>query len=215
MKRWIVTVVILLLLPSVVHATAQQPDRIEVDGKVFYLQTNPLESYLKSIEWEVPEQAIISSANWRGYLASWRLESGYLVLADVSIEVEDETKARRTKRVSYLNELFPEQSHIQAKWYSGALVIAYGELVNYVHMGYGSTFEKYQIISVREGEIIDHLFLTLAEFEAYREEKFKAFQQTELYKEQFIELTEGEHDWTEEKANGFLFSYYAEKYLSQ
>jgi len=215
MKRWIVTVAILLLLPSVVHATAQQPDRIEVDGKVFYLHTNPLEEYLKSIEWEIPEQVIISSANWRGYVASWRLESGYLVLDDVEIRIEDETKDQGTKRVSYLNELFPEQSHIPAKWYSGALVIAYGELVNYVHMGYGSTYEKYQIISVREGEIIDHLFLTLAEFEAYREEKFKAFQQTELYKEQFIDLTEGEHDWTEEQANGFLFSFYAEQYLSQ
>lgn len=215
MKRWIVTVAILLLLPSVAHATAQQPDKIEVDGKVFYLHTNPLEGYLKSIEWEIPEQAIISSANWRGYVASWRIESGYLVLAEVSIRVEDETNERRSKRVSYLNELFPEQSSVPAKWYSGALVIAYGELVNYVHMGYGSTFEKYQIISVKEGEIVDHLFLSLAEFEAYRDEKFKAFQQTELYKEQFADLTEGEHDWTAEQANGFLFGYYAEKYLSQ
>lgn len=215
MTRWIVTAFILLLLPSVAHATAQEPDRIEVDGKVFYLQTNPLEVYMKSIEWEAPEQAIISSANWRGYVATWRIESGYLVLDDVEIRVEDETKDRGTKRISYLEELFPSRSSIPVKWYSGALVIAYGELVNYVHMGYGSTFEKYQIISVEEGKVIDHLFMTIDEFETYRNQKFKAFQQTELYKEQLKDLTEGEYDWTKEQANSYLLSFYAEQYLSQ
>ena len=62
--------VISLMLPGVACATAQVPDTIRIDGEEYDLNTNPLNAYLEGVRWDRPENIVISSANWRGYIAS-------------------------------------------------------------------------------------------------------------------------------------------------
>lgn len=46
---------------------------------------------------------------------------------------------------------FPEK--VFAQWYSGTLRIPQGELLKYVHMGYGSTYERDLLLDVQWGVV--------------------------------------------------------------
>lgn len=195
-------------------ATAQIPDSIEINNVKYRLNTNPLEKYLAEKKWVKPENASISSANWRGYLASWKIEAGNMLLEDVTIRISEKYSNEPRKTVSILNTLFPNKNWIIATWYSGALIVPYGEMTNYVHMGYGSSYEKYMILRVSKGVVIEHLNLVAAEFETYKRRKFQEFKESKKFKEDLEKLMSDQHNWTEDQALDFMQSYYAEYYLS-
>lgn len=195
------------------NATAQIPDAIAIKDIQYRLNTNPLDKYLAEIRWERPEYASISSANWRGYLASWKIDAGNMLLIDVTIEIYNEAEERHETK-SILYELFPDSNSIKARWYSGALIIPHGEMTNYVHMGYGSSYESYIVIRIKDGVVVDYQDFAGSEFEKYKEKKFQAFKETLDFQKQLNELTTGEYDWSEEEALNFMQSFHAEYYLS-
>ncbi|MDP5138604.1 hypothetical protein ORJ04_21895 [Rheinheimera baltica] len=214
MIRQVLTILFLLFLSARAEATAQSPDKILINGEEFSLNTNPLESFLQSVNWEPPEEAVIWSSNWRGYLATWEIKNESLVLVNMTIEIDSDPSKDKRERRCIIETVFPEKKQVVADWFNGALIIPDGEMTNYVHMGYGSTYEKYQIINIKSGSVIGHLNMSHSEFLAYRDKKFQAFKQTEMFKAEFINLVDGEYDWSEEQALEFMQSYYAEHYLS-
>ena len=215
MIRKISLIFFTLFIATQVFATAQSPDEITVEAETFYLNTNPLTPYLKKIEWEIPKEAAIWSSNWRGYIAEWEIRNNSLYLSDVTIEVMDKSDALERSRKSILVDIFTKKEEVVAEWYSGALIIPDGSQVDYVHMGYGSTYEKYQIFRIHKGEVVDHKHLSLDEFRKYKDTKFSDFRKTDLFKKEYTDLTEGEYDWSEEEAVNFMRSFYAEYYLAQ
>jgi len=40
------------------------------------------------------------------------------------------------------------------KWFTGKLRVPQGELLQYVHMGYSSTYEKELVITVEAGKVV-------------------------------------------------------------
>ncbi|WP_444898098.1 hypothetical protein [Microbulbifer sp. SSSA005] len=213
MLHRILSGLILLVFSLACLATAQRPDIIIIDDKELRLNTNPLESYLKGINWKPPEEAAIWSSNWRGYVASWEIKDKHLLLSDITIELNSDSHEDR-KRKSILNEIFPAKTEVVAEWYSGVLIVPDGEMTNYIHMGYASTYEAYQILRINNGVVIEHMRMTEQEFRLYKNKKFEKFKESEQFKKEFENLTNGEHDWSEEEAIGFMRSYYAEYYLS-
>ncbi|WP_154659593.1 hypothetical protein [Arenimonas composti] len=210
MVRWLL--VLALLLPGVAAATAQEGDRIRLDGKEFWLQTEPLEEWIKAQGWRPPEAAMISSSNWRGYIAEWTVEEGQLVLVDAWIRVRGRSEEFSMQQQSIREDLFPAMPRVVADWYSGAILIPDGELVDYVHLGYGSTFDHYQLLIVEHGRVVEYLSLDRAAFEAYREERFAAFSRSAAFAEVWTRF--GDQDWTDEEKLDFIRAFYAEQYLS-
>lgn len=216
MKRFLVLLTVLLAMLSwhgLALATAQEGDRIMVDGESRFLQTEPLAPHLKRIEWRPPEKAAISSANWRGYLAHWAIEDERLVLQDVTMRMHGE-EPREITTVSILGSLFPDDSRVVATWYSGALVIPEGKVINYQHLGYGSTFERYQVFRITDGVVTEHRRLTGAEFEDYKKQKWDNYRKTDHYREAYEDLRSSQDDWSEALIEEFLMGYYAEHYLN-
>ncbi len=214
MTRYVVAVLmaLALLVPMRANATAQIPDRIRIDGVEHALNTNPLEPVLRDSKWRPPADAAISSANWRGYLADWEVADGQLVLRDVTIRVFDGSSGRSR---SILGELFPEAAApVPADWYSGALIIPEGKVTKYVHMGYGSTYERYQVLRIKAGRVVEHLRMTQDGFERYREQKFDAFKRTDAYRAAFAKIGKDYPQMPEALRQDFLKSFYAEEYLS-
>ncbi|MCT6699970.1 hypothetical protein [Rheinheimera sp. 4Y26] len=195
-------------------ATAQTPDAIEINHVKYRLNTNPLEKYLTEIKWEPPKEASISSANWRGYVASWKIEAGNLLLTDVTISVISKTKEHSYDDLSILNSILPNKKEIIAYWYSGVLIIPHGKITNYVHMGYGSSYEKYIVLRINRGVIIEHLDLVETEFETYKRRKFQIFKETAKFQENLKNLMSDEYNLSEYEALEFMQSFYAEYYLS-
>ncbi|WP_447940656.1 hypothetical protein [Pseudoxanthomonas mexicana] len=202
------------LAPSV-KATAQLSDLLIVKGKEFALNTNPLEAELQKKQWTPPANAVITSANWRGYLATWEIRDDKLFLKDVTITVSDPKEERGMTRKRITGDLYPGAAEVFADWYTGALIVPDGEMTRYVHMGYGSSFDHYQVFRVHAGKVVEHLSMTGAEFEAYKERKFAAFRKTDAYAKAYADFRKEAPDLSKAHAEDFIRSYFAETYLSQ
>lgn len=230
-----------LFLAGAARGTAQEPDILIVDGKVEYLNTNPLADWLALNPKALPGSDEISSSNWRGYIATWEVAGGKLWLRRVDVMRAQGTVKRTVSVMTFdkngklvegapkeeemtnyvrhdvRSEMFPNRGDVVADWYSGTLIVPKGEVVNYVHMGYGSTFERYTVIWVRRGEVTRQLDLRADQFMELRKQRFKAYQQTDEYKQQLAQTVKqfgGEKAKDVAQAEDFLFEFYAERYLS-
>ena len=157
MRRLLVALIFTALLPAAAAATAQAPDVIHYEGKKQMLFTNPLESYFKKDERPKFQigPASMSTANWRGYVATWRIEDDALYLVALDSWICKDLRPENCKRAD-LGELFGEKyvdGKVKADWFTGDLRIPDGERLRYVHMGYGSIYERDIILSVAAGRI--------------------------------------------------------------
>lgn len=202
-----------LVLGQAVHATAQIPDSIRIDGKDYALNTNPLSQNPKLVDWNPPTDATRSTANWRGYVASWEIRDGGLLLTDVKISTYDEVSKQYGVR-SVSTDFVPAVP-APAEWYTGALIIPDGEMEEYVHMGYASTYSHYRIYRIRAGRVLEALSLSRAEFEAYRARKFAEFQKTEEYRKALEESLARRGDMSRKETVEFLRQFYSEQYLAR
>lgn len=206
--------IIALFAPAMALATAQMPDRIRIDNVDHALNTNPLDSQLAAKEWKPPKDAVISSANWRGYTAAWAIADDQLVLEDATVRMPG-TEPGDYVAKSILAEIFPSApTPVVAKWYSGALIVPDGEVTHYVHMGYGSSYERYQVLRIAEGLVIERLKLSGDEFERYKAEKFEAFTHTQEFRDSLDALRKEADGLDDEQLLDFMKSFFAERYLS-
>lgn len=147
-----------LLFAGLIFATAQEPDKILINGTEKMLLTNPLEDYYSDPEKRprfMIEPFMTSSGNWRGYVATWEIDDGKLFLKKInSWFCEGETK--ESCRQVELAVIFPEKvldGRVAANWFSGDLRIPDGKQLQYVHMGYGSTYERDIFYNVKDGKV--------------------------------------------------------------
>lgn len=124
--------------------TAQIRDTIIYNSQEYSLATEPLRSYLEAKGIEYPST---STGNYRGYIASWEVIDNKLYLTHIKIpeflsEMDSEAN------------LFPGEEKTFAEWYTGRLRIPYGELLEYVHQGYGSVYEKELYLRFLNGNLL-------------------------------------------------------------
>ena len=187
-------------------ATAQAPDLIKVDGSTYDLLTNPLTPFLVEHAGCLPETDIISTGNYRGYIAMWAIRGGKLFVEDVTVPASD-------RDLPAMRALFGDEAPRAATWFSGHLIIATGELVEYVHLGYGSTYGSYIVATVIEGQVRERRTLSRAEFEAFRRAQFEAFRKTPEYRAE-VEAVNGKGA-VDKQTEMFFFAVAAEEYLSR
>lgn len=180
--------VALLMIPAYALATAQYPDKIIYKGKEYRLHTNPMEAFFEKHPNRRPEGGVISSALWRGYVATFEISNGSLVLRDIEIEVPNPDKEHDYVFKSVLEKVVPRGEILTIDWFSGLLVLPQGKVVNYVHMGYGSTFERYTLLAVKNGIFNSERKFTFKEYEAFKDRQFRAFKKTEEYKRLVADL---------------------------
>lgn len=150
--------------------TAQAPDILILDGKEVPLFENPLEAFwpdgngrpnIEAVG--LPREEIITSSNnWRGYVAEWAIRGDRLFLTDLSRRcgipkwrawmkpwADDEYRSVPMELVLPGKEL-----PVFAEWYSGRLKIPQGKMTRYVHMGYGSEYERELLIEIKNGVVV-------------------------------------------------------------
>ena len=208
--RLVLTIILTLFLGLKVFATAQYPDRIIYNGKEYSLLSNPLESYFEKNPDKRPNDGIMSTALWRGYVATFEVRDNQLFLKDIEIEYQDTTskESYNYKWRSVINEVFPDQKNIKIDWLTGLLVIPHGKLVNYVHMGYGSTFKNYILLEIVKGDLKKEKHFKYKDYERFKEKQFQAFKQTEDYK--IIKADLQKDGNTDEFIDSFLRSFVTE-----
>jgi hypothetical protein len=155
----VILIALLWLSPAYAFATGQQPDVMIYKGKVYRLFANPLEEFFKDKKnrplFRV-EPNVVSTGNWRGYVATWTIENGFLYLVNIRAWICDELNEESCRRVK-LSKLFGRRyrnGKVKADWFSGELRMPEGKLRQYVHMGYGSVYERELILSVASGRVV-------------------------------------------------------------
>lgn len=208
--RTFLTIILTLFLGLKVFATAQYPDKIIYNGKEYNLHSNPLEAYFEKNPDKRPKGGIMSTALWRGYVATFEVKDKQLFLKDIEIEYQDTTskESYNYKWRSVINEVFPDLRSIKIYWLTGLLVIPHGKLVDYVHMGYGSTYRNYMLLEIDQGNLMKEKRFEYKEYERFKERQFQAFKKTEGYKKIKADLRKDGS--TEEFIDSFLQNFVIE-----
>ncbi len=207
MMRLLLTIIFTLFSGLKVFATAQFPDKINYNGKEYNLNSNPLEVYFEKNPNKRPKSEVRSSALWRGYVATFEIIDNQLFLKDIEIQYRDTTSkgSNNSNWKSVLNEVFDDQKNIQVDWYTGLLVLPQGKVVNYVHMGYGSTYQHYTILELNKGVLTQEKQFKSKAYEKFKEKQFQVFKQTEDYNKMKSDLLQKGN--SEEFIDSFLRSY--------
>jgi hypothetical protein len=128
--------------------TAQVSEKLLYEGKSIFLFSEPLSLYLmqNQIRFTSPH-----TANWRGYVGTWEIieADGAERLYLVGIEAHKDYETILT-----LPDLFPGFDKVFAHWFTGELRCPQGSLVEYVHMGYASTYEYELFLEFKQGVLV-------------------------------------------------------------
>jgi len=128
--------------------TAQSTEKLIYKGKNYSMCTQPLDDYFNICNIKF-EPKIICSALWRGYIGSWEIINDRLYLTGIQGNTHNYGKLK-------LTTFFPNFSErVFAHWYSGVIRLPVGKMLEYEHVGYGSTYEKDILIEVSKGVVIN------------------------------------------------------------
>ena len=159
MRKVIIILAIIFLLPISVSATSQDPDILIYKGRTYKLFANPLEPFFKNVK-DRPKfftsPGKISSGNWRGYVATWKIEDGFLYLVKIDSWICRKPASSACRKVN-LKRLFGRKyrgDKVRADWFSGDLRMPDGNQIQYVHMGYDSIYEREIILNVMSGKVV-------------------------------------------------------------
>ena len=111
-----------------VGATEQTGERLMVGDKAFGMQVLPLEQ--DSVLARLLHKRLsgrISTGLYRGYVGTWRLAEGKLLLEKIE-EYDPEYKLREVD-ISGIFDAYRENGRIVARWFSGTILAQRGELV--------------------------------------------------------------------------------------
>lgn len=126
--------------------TAQTGDELIYEGRKVCMSSEPLGDYFV-FSGNKPEFQITCTALWRGYIGTWEIINDRLYLVGLS-------EALMYGEEATVETIFPGYpDRVFAHWYTGTLRIQEGELLDYVHMGYASTYERDRFLKVEKGVI--------------------------------------------------------------
>jgi hypothetical protein len=127
--------------------TAQISERLIFEGQEVALLSNPLNDYF-ALGGSNPEFQSTSTALWRGYVGTWEILNDRLYLVELSGTLKSGDDAT-------LESVFPGfKDRVFAHWFSGRLRIPQGKRLEYVHMGYASTYERDVLLTLQNGVVL-------------------------------------------------------------
>jgi hypothetical protein len=138
--------------------TAQISEIVTYQDRQYTLLCTPLASYL-NLPGKGKPFRVESTALWRGYVGKWHVEDNRLYLVAIQGTFQDGSRAS-------LAGLFPDlatsasakdgsrPTRIFADWFTGTLRLADGELVNYVHGGFASSFAREIFMELEHGVVL-------------------------------------------------------------
>lgn len=204
MVKKIVLIIFVLLLPAAALATQQASDILHLDGKRYSLVTHwayqsPLEIFYSVSQYPYPFQRI-STGNYRGFVATWKIEDSTLYLTEITIP-------QYMRRDSYttdvpLQEIFFEHVGsygVHATWFTGIIRCYSEEEIVFIQIEDGTVSKIFPFERAVNSEE--------AEFTAiYDEYKAYTANQIDDNSQKFPTLTEEQYSQTSK----YIHTIYAE-----
>lgn len=124
--------------------TAQISESLTYKGETVSMCTEPLGAFF-NMGGANPGFVSNNSALWRGYIGKWEVLDDRLYLIDLRGMLDDGSQAN----IETVFPGFPDR--VFAHWYSGIIRIPQGKLLEYVHMGYASKYERDFLLMFENG----------------------------------------------------------------
>ena len=188
-------------------ATSQAPDKIIIENQEYDLLNNPLENYftrnpkldpiyggkIKMFNKYKTEiiPILFSTGNYRGYIATFKLENQSLKLVDIKIQ---NIESQKREYISVYKELFGDKNIILN--YSGILVIPIGDFLDSANFGYSYLYSRYRLITVKDDKILKDKEVNKEDYLKFKINQFIEYKKTNQYK---IELKEYYQNWQIDK----------------
>lgn len=173
-------------------ATGQEPDKIIINNKEYNLLNNPLEKYFtehpelhpiygseNTTKKNGKEKVVFigSTSNYRGYIATFKIESNILSVVDIRIM---NVNSKEHEYISVFKKIFDNRKVVLN--YSGILVIPTGKMLEAASFGYSSLHEKYRLISIQQDNVVKEKEIDKDDFIRFKVRQFIDFKKTEEYK---------------------------------
>jgi len=175
-----------LLSSAFVFATEQMGDTLFLNGKKYFTYTYPLQAFLLENLEKLPQSSdefFSDSGNRRGYLATWEIKEGHLVLTDIAtLHAVRRPGLLDIKYGSVMSKIFPGQKEVQADAFTGYLILLNGKHVDDIYAADTFLYEQYVILRVEQGVATSNLAIDTAGFIKFREAQFAAYKKTEDYR---------------------------------
>lgn len=127
--------------------TAQISERLIFEGQQVPLLSNPLKDFF-ALGGINPGFEFSSTALWRGYVGTWEVLNDRIYLVELRGTLKSGDDAT-------LESVFPGfKDRVFAHWFSGRLRIPQGKRLEYVHMGYASTYERDVLLTLQNGVVL-------------------------------------------------------------
>jgi len=209
--RLFLVLMLFIFLSKNTLATNQFPDILIYNGKEYTLPVYFYETYLEKYFEKHPDKrpnGIISSALWRGYVATYEVRDNKFLLKDIEIEVWKDSTNTSNGLVwkSVIFEVFPDTNHLKMDWVTELLVAPYGELIDSTVFDYKSAYSNYLLFEIDKGDIIHIENFNSKQFENFKSKQFQIFKETSEYKRLLNEETGGEPD--------MFFDYYLKSHIT-
>lgn len=169
------------------------PDYLIIDNDTLAIHSNPLEPYF--LKNPIKDGIITSSSTalWRGYIAYFKFNDGKLTVDNIytlSIVLNEQTGTHHEKLTSIYNDIFGDLKNFECDFFTGVLICPFGEILEYVHMGYSSIYENYKLIEVNNGNYIKEKVVDNDEFMKIKISHYEHFKKTPEYKKLLEETIE-------------------------
>ncbi len=157
MKKIIITFLACLGFISA-HATGQVHDKLSLDGQVWEVLMSPLQALSGQANEQflelLGERTFVSTANYRGYIAYWRVEKKGLYLEKVEMRQSDGS----IKQIDYnlLKTALKKYRHrgkIRAGWLTGLVEIGKGVGPFNPENPYAPSFAEKKTLNIKKGRI--------------------------------------------------------------
>lgn len=156
--------------------TAQFAEHLIYQGKELALCAEPLGSFLESAASTLKFHADCT-ALWRGYIGTWSIENDRLYLVALKGSVLTDDKISEVG----LEALFPDYPDgVFAHWFTGELRCPSGALLNYVHGGYASTYERDLFLRVQRGVVLEERIVVNGQAEPDASKEYRVALWTEF-----------------------------------
>lgn len=159
--------------------TAQFREVLFYKGEKMGMAAEPLRPYLNSRD-DINLRSNCSAC-WRGYIGNWEIKEEKLYLVELKFDFNEGDYLE-------MEDLFPGQTVVFAEWFSGEIRIPTGNMLEYIHMGYGSIYEKDIYLEFKNGHLI-------SEREENNRAKHRKYREEQLREKQKSSVKHGKKSW--------------------
>lgn len=168
-----------LLISLKAFATEQIPDILIYNGKEYeWRNSSPGMAYIEKFNFQLPKDAVETTANYGYYIFTYTIENDSLFLTDITILIQ---KERNLDTRSVFNDFFKDTKKIHMQ-YSKIQTFPYGEKISLVKSNLTNThYKHYLLFEFKDGKVVNKYDLDYKSFLTLKKKLFKKFRQTADY----------------------------------